>query len=270
MKNNPYKEAVKLEEEIVALKNKLRVKELDAEKVVERLQSLDPSSAKVPGLRNSLFQREKDISRTKKKLNEKINLKRKKENEGKRLQFGGNKKQKQRLAAHQDLNREIRNQDYILNQLSNLKLSLVEQSPTSKSKGHDLFISHASEDKESIVRPLAEELVSLGVSVWYDEYALRIGDSLRESIDKGLLLSRFGLIILSEAFFQKEWAKYELNGLVSKEMEGQKVILPIWHKISKDEVMSFSPTLADKVALNSSILSVKEIAEKVAEAVTHA
>ena len=103
-----------------------------------------------------------------------------------------------------------------------------------------------------------------------DRYALRIGDSLRKSIDKGLSQSRFGLIILSKSFFEKNWTQYERNGLVAKEMEGEKVILPIWHNISKDEIMKLSPTLVDKFALNSATNTVYEIAEKVADAVNNA
>jgi hypothetical protein len=49
-----------------------------------------------------------------------------------------------------------------------------------------LFISHASEDKEDFVRPLAETLQQLGVKVWYDEFTLKVGDSLRRKIDSGL------------------------------------------------------------------------------------
>ncbi|MNV83673.1 TIR domain protein [compost metagenome] len=108
------------------------------------------------------------------------------------------------------------------------------------------------------------------MSVWYDEYTLRIGDSLRRSIDKGLAESKYGLIILSKAFFEKNWTQYELNGLVVKEMEGSKVILPIWHNITKNEIMRLSPSLVDKVALNSATLTVREIAEKIADAVKHA
>ena len=77
--------------------------------------------------------------------------------------------------------------------------------------------------------------------------------------------SRYGIVVLSESFFSKNWPQYELNGLVAREMHGGKVILPIWHKVSKDEVLKFSPTLSDKVALNTSIYSVAEIAEKLAE-----
>ena len=67
-------------------------------------------------------------------------------------------------------------------------------------KKYDVFISHASEDKDSLVRPLAIALRGLGASVWYDEFSLRIGDSLSGSIDKGLSNSRFGPVVISQNF----------------------------------------------------------------------
>jgi len=115
----------------------------------------------------------------------------------------------------------------------------------------DLFISHASEDKDEIVRPLATALKNAGFKVWYDEFTLTIGDSLRESIDRGLASSRYGLVILSKNFFRKKWSKTELNGLAAREREGKKVILPVWHKIDRDYVLQFSPTLADRLAVST-------------------
>lgn len=128
------------------------------------------------------------------------------------------------------------------------------------SETHDFFISHASEDKDSFVRELAQALQNKGAKVWYDEFTLKVGDSLRRNIDRGLANSRFGIVVLSEHFFRKEWTNKELDGLVALEVQGQTRILPIWHKVSKDEVARYSPTLADKVALNSSLKSIEEIA----------
>jgi len=91
---------------------------------------------------------------------------------------------------------------------------------------------------------------------------LKVGDSLRRSIDKGLANSRFGIVILSPNFFAKNWTQYELDGLVAKEMTGGKVILPIWHKVSKDEVMSYSPSLADRFALNTATNTIEELAQE--------
>lgn len=115
--------------------------------------------------------------------------------------------------------------------------------------GYDAFISHATEDKQSLVKPLAVALQKLGFRVWYDEFEMKVCDSLRQSIDKGLASSRFGIMVLSKAFFAKNWPQYELNGLLAKEIEGKKVILPIWHGVDRADVVKYSPTLADKVAL---------------------
>lgn len=136
----------------------------------------------------------------------------------------------------------------------------------------DVFISHATEDKETIVRPLAYgplayALQERGLQVWYDEFELRVGDSLRRKIDAGIARSRFGIVVLSHAFFAKSWPAYELDGLVTMAMSGKQVILPLWHEISKDEVIRRSPSLADKVALQTSDYSVDEIAEELASAV---
>lgn len=70
-------------------------------------------------------------------------------------------------------------------------------------KEYDVFISHASEEKEDVVRPLANALKEKGMSVWYDEFELKIGDSLRRKIDQGLSKSRFGIVVISKSFIQK-------------------------------------------------------------------
>ena len=137
-----------------------------------------------------------------------------------------------------------------------------------ESIGYDAFISHASEDKDEIVRPLAEVLTELGFRIWYDEFELKIGDSLRQSIDKGLINSRYGIVVLSKAFFAKNWPQYELNGLTAREIEGKKVILPIWHKVDKEDILSYSPPLADKVALKTAKITIQKIAEALAEALS--
>lgn len=128
-------------------------------------------------------------------------------------------------------------------------------------KDYDFFISHASEDKDALARPLSEALIALGHSVWFDEIALEIGDSLRERINKGLANSTFGVVILSPDFFRKRWPKKELNGMFSLEgSRNEKVILPIWHNISKDEIAQHDPIISDQLALNSAENSIGDIA----------
>lgn len=136
---------------------------------------------------------------------------------------------------------------------------------TDLNKEYDVFISHASEDKDSVVRPLAIALKNKGVNVWYDEFELKIGDSLRRKIDHGLSKSKFGIVVISRSFIKKGWTNYELDGLMTKAISGQQILLPIWHDITKQEVIDYSPSLTDKVARNTSQETVEEIAEEIAE-----
>jgi hypothetical protein len=117
----------------------------------------------------------------------------------------------------------------------------------------DIFISHASEDKNDVARPLAKYLDAAGLQIWLDENELRLGDSLRAKIDQGLAKSRFGLVIISRAFLEKDWPMRELDGLASLETRDRKVILPIWHKVDREEVARHSPTLASKFSVSTSI-----------------
>ncbi len=130
------------------------------------------------------------------------------------------------------------------------------------------FISHDSRDKESLVRELAYEMSIRLCSVWYDEYSLNVGDSLRESIERGLKEARRCVLILSPNFLSNGgWTKAEFNSIYTREIhEGKNVILPVWHTVSKNQVYNYSPLLADKVALSSS-LGVKELARRLAKAV---
>jgi hypothetical protein len=127
----------------------------------------------------------------------------------------------------------------------------------------DVFISHATEDKDVLARPLAGELRSLGVRVWIDEQELKIGDSLRRKIDQGLRQSKFGVVILSKAFFGKEWPQKELDALVAREGSGEKVILPVWHDVTFAEVQQRSLLLADRKAALSS-KPIKTLAQEIA------
>jgi len=115
-----------------------------------------------------------------------------------------------------------------------------------------LFISHASEDKEDFVEPLALALRDAGYEVWYDKFVLTIGDSLLRKIGEGLNQSDFGVVVLSKNFFIKKWPQAELDGLFSLETAERKVILPIWKDVTEAEVRAFSPIIAGKLAAMAS------------------
>lgn len=124
----------------------------------------------------------------------------------------------------------------------------------------DVFISHAYEDKETFVRPLAEALITRNLRPWYDEFTLRPGDSLRRSLDHGLLTSQVGVVVLSPAFFGKRWTNYELDGLVQlaagdpNQVAGAGTggrLIPVWHEVGAGDVTRYSPSLANLIALQS-------------------
>ncbi|MEO3998884.1 DUF1883 domain-containing protein [Mesorhizobium sp. CAU 1732] len=149
----------------------------------------------------------------------------------------------------------------------NAEDELVPTAEAPEGRVFDVFISHASEDKDDVVRPLASALREAGLSVWYDEFELRIGDSLRRKIDRGLGSSRFGVVVLSNAFFGKGWPEYELDGLVTRAVSGEQILLPIWHNVTKREVIGYSPSLADRLARSTATHTVEEIAAEIAEVV---
>jgi len=117
------------------------------------------------------------------------------------------------------------------------------------SKTWDVFISYASEDRDEVAEPLADNLSGWGLSVWLDRTVLKLGDGLRQSINNGLANSRYGIIVLSPSFFDKHWPNYELDGLAQKEIDGNKVILPLWIDVSEKDVRAYSPSLADRIAV---------------------
>ena len=131
------------------------------------------------------------------------------------------------------------------------KVEIDRPGRTDTRKQYDVFISHASEDKQAFVRPLADRLVGEGLSVWYDDFTLKIGDSLRSSIDRGLRDSQRGIVVLSHAFFAKEWPQRELAGLFALATTGERKILPIWHEVTVDDLKNYSPMLADIKAVRS-------------------
>lgn len=130
------------------------------------------------------------------------------------------------------------------------------------------FISHASEDKDSFVRELAHALRRKGRRVWYDEFSLKPGDSLRRSIDAGLAQCDLGVVVLSPAFFAKEWPQRELDALLNAEIGGTKKLLSVWHEIDAATVARHSPLLADKIVLKSS-LGASAIADALAKVIPH-
>ena len=129
---------------------------------------------------------------------------------------------------------------------------------------YDVFVSHAWEDKEDFVDAFVKALTALNIKVWYDTSQIKWGDSMRERIDDGLKKSRFGVVVLSPSYIaeKKYWTKAELDGLFQLESVNGKTLLPIWHKLTKQQVMNYSPIIANKKAMTTASMTAQEIAEE--------
>jgi len=130
---------------------------------------------------------------------------------------------------------------------------------------HDVFVSYASQDRKFVTR-LATALEEYGLSVWFDEFELVAGDSIRRVIDEGIQNSEFGVVVLSDSFFSREWPQKELDALVSKEEGGKKVIIPVWHNVDASSVRKYAPLLASKLSIYSNA-PIVNIARRIVTAV---
>lgn len=142
--------------------------------------------------------------------------------------------------------------------------------PIAADEEYDVFVSHAYEDKESFVDEFVEALRNQELKVWYDMDKLKWGDSMREKIDRGLAKSRYGVVILSPNYIaeHKYWTKAELNGLFQVETVNGKTILPIWHNLTKKQVVEYSPIIADRKAMTTALMTPEEIAAELKELFT--
>ena len=132
---------------------------------------------------------------------------------------------------------------------------------------YDVFLSHAAEDKDEVVRPLAEALQKRGLKVWYDETELKIGDNLIQKINAGIRDSRFGILVLSNSFFGKDWPEYELDVLENLMITENHVLFPILHNITIKEIRDHRASLANIFARSTTTHTIEEIADEIHEVI---
>lgn len=127
---------------------------------------------------------------------------------------------------------------------------------------YDVFVSHAWEDKAEFVDEFVDKLRKLGIKVWYDTSEIKWGDSMRARIDDGLKKSKFGVAVLSPDYIKdgKYWTKTELDGLFQLDSINGKTLLPVWHKLTKKDVMEYSPIIGTKLAMTTATMTPSEIA----------
>lgn len=126
---------------------------------------------------------------------------------------------------------------------------------------YDVFISHANKDKEELIEELYHSLDMLGIKIFYDKESLEWGDNWKERILNGVKKAEFAIIVISENFFDREWTERELSELLNRQnRNGQKLILPITHNITTQQLKEKYPNVADIQALDSKKYTCDQIA----------
>lgn len=267
-------EITRLTNDIVTLQNKLarekknesdkRVKIANIKKTITKNTSTSTLSSKM----KQCGQLEKEITEFVKKqakLQKDIAAKQKRLNDkSASLLKEQQKEQKNQQAKQQKIIKsyetKISNlQNTVDDLLAPVAMSIKESDQNDDIK-YDVFISYASEDAD-FVESLVEELHKLDVKVWQDKLSIGRGNSIRQSIDRGLLKSRFAIAVLSKNYMEKYWTNYEVDGILNLETNTHKVILPIWHNVTLDDVKAFSPSLAGRKALETKSITAYGIAK---------
>lgn len=220
------------------IRTKKRTIESETRKLVQ-------SKGKVADLSSKLSRKKKDLGDNQIKLT-------------KATQTENNKFQKKLQNSYEEQLKKMR-------QLQQEEIKIIHSDvlndPSLSDKEYDIFISYASEDS-NYVDKLETAFNEAGFSIWRDKTSIGWGNSIRQSIDNGLVKSKFGLVVISSDYIQKYWTGYELDGILSKESStGRQMILPLWHNVTKDEVDSKSPSLSNRLALDTRLNTISEIVE---------
>lgn len=277
MSVDQYQRAVNgLDKEIADFEKKKAAKDKDIASLQNKIVSIqksinkNTSQSSLNSKRKQVASCESDIAKKSKdsaELGKKIAEKRKKRSDAYlKLQ----KEQKKQDRASQRLQASYENRIDELKQQLAKSIATPQQNNIESEEEYDVFVSHAWEDKEDFVDEFVDELKKQGLKVWYDTNKLKWGDSMREKIDKGLAKSRYGVVVLSPNYIaeHKYWTKAELNGLFQVESINGKVILPIWHNLTKKQVVEYSPIIADRKAMTTASMTAEEIAVQLKELFT--
>lgn len=265
-----------LDKEIVSLeKKKAAVDKKSADEQKKAANVFIGKNASASEIRSKTRQKEQHITASMKAANESANLakkiadKRTKRNDAYiKLQKEQAAEQKKRDKAMQDMQHAYEQRIIELTSPTITPVETIVHDVLDEGipEQYDVFVSHAWEDKTDFVDEFVEALQSEHIKVWYDRQQIKWGDSMRTKIDNGLKKSKFGIVVLSPNYIAegKYWTKAELDGLFQLESINGKTLLPVWHNLTKKEVMEYSPIIANKLAMSTAIMTPQEMAAELA------
>lgn len=153
----------------------------------------------------------------------------------------------------------IKNDQVFIDKMNGIATETVSQAKTLPE--YDVFISPANADKEELIEELYNSLDKLGIKIFYDKEVLEWGDKWKDKILEGTKKAEFAIIVISENFFDREWTERELVEFLNRQnRNGQKLILPILHNITVDQLKEKYPSIADIQAIDSAKYTCDHIA----------
>jgi len=146
-------------------------------------------------------------------------------------------------------------------------LEPVRASVVVRTQEQDVFLCHAWDDRKADAKDAYDLLVGRRVSVWFSEVSLRPGTDMRVAIEKGLVSSRMGIVLVTPAMLLKlrsdrSIANSELSALLRRNL-----LVPVMHGVTFEELDQVSPMLASRGGFNTAEESLEDIAVKIAELV---
>jgi TIR domain len=146
----------------------------------------------------------------------------------------------------------------------------ISKEPAPVQETWDIFMSHATPDKP-YAKGLVKALREKDITVWFDDDCIALGEPVRQAIKNGLNNSRYGIVVLSKAYLaNRKWTEHELDGLFARERLNNFIILPIWHRVDRDEIEKYDAALADRRGSISATDGYDDIVESVLKALGRA
>ena len=128
----------------------------------------------------------------------------------------------------------------------------------------DLFLCHAWDDRRGVATELNDLLEAKGVSVWFSEKDIFLGQPFMREIDRGLAKSRSGLVLITPALLKR----VDSRGVSDKELSellARDQLIPVVHGTTYAEIRKVSPLLGSRNGLDTAEDSMEVIATKIAE-----
>lgn len=130
-----------------------------------------------------------------------------------------------------------------------------------------IFLCHAWDDRQGTAKQLYDLLVARGVSVWFSENDIGLGEPFLRAIDKGLAKSRIGIVLVTPALLKRlpaaGVADKELSVLLARDQ-----LVPVVHNTTYEALREVSPMLASRNGLDTAEMPMADVAAKLAELVT--